>query len=297
MIAAARDCRAILLQYAPITERVVAALPDLGIVSRIGAGFDTVDTAGCAKHGIWVANSPDYGVGEVATHALALTLALIRNIVAYHRDIHSGNWHYLSSGTLRRASDMTLGHRRPRPHRQALGAHRAQRVPPGDRLRPLPHRRRLSGLRRARQPDRRLRAQRRRLAARAAHRGDARDDRRGGAGRDEARRFSRQHGARRGRRRRRGTRGARARHARGHRRSTCCRSSRCRRDRGSSTTRASFCRRTPRSIRSRPSASCAARRRRTSSPGSRAGARTTWSAPAAEGPEPAAARPEPMRRR
>ncbi len=109
VIAAARDCRAILLQYAPITERVVAALPDLGIVSRIGAGFDTVDTAGCAKHGIWVANSPDYGVGEVATHALALTLALIRNIVAYHRDIHSGKWHYLSSGTLRRASDMTLG--------------------------------------------------------------------------------------------------------------------------------------------------------------------------------------------
>jgi len=109
VIAAARDCRAILLQYAPITERVVAALPDLGIVSRIGAGFDTVDTAACAKHGVWVANSPDYGVGEVATHALALTLALIRNIVAYHRDIQSGHWHYLSSGTLRRAGDMTLG--------------------------------------------------------------------------------------------------------------------------------------------------------------------------------------------
>ena len=109
VIAAARDCAGILLQYAPITERVVAALPELGIVSRIGAGFDTVDTAACAKHGVWVANSPDYGVGEVATHALALALALIRNVVAYHRDIHAGHWHYLSSGTLRRAGDMTLG--------------------------------------------------------------------------------------------------------------------------------------------------------------------------------------------
>ena len=76
---------------------------ELGIVSRIGAGFDTVDTEACAKHGVWVANSPDYGVGEVATHALAMSLALIRNIVAYHRDIHAGNWHYLSSGPLRRA--------------------------------------------------------------------------------------------------------------------------------------------------------------------------------------------------
>jgi len=109
VIAAAAGCSGILLQYAPITERVVASLPHLGIVSRIGAGFDTVDTDACAKHGVWVANSPDYGVGEVATHALALALALTRNIVAYHRDIHAGNWHYLSSGPLRRVGDMTLG--------------------------------------------------------------------------------------------------------------------------------------------------------------------------------------------
>ncbi len=109
VIAAARNCAGILLQYAPITERVVAALPNVGIVSRIGAGYDTVDTDACARHGVWVANSPDYGVGEVATHALALALALVRNIVAYHRDIHAGNWHYLSSGPLRRVGDMTLG--------------------------------------------------------------------------------------------------------------------------------------------------------------------------------------------
>ena len=109
VIAAARDCAAILLQYAPITERVVAALPNVGIVSRIGAGFDTVDIDACAKHGVWVANSPDYGVGEVATHALGLALALVRNIVAYHRDIQAGKWHYLSSGPLRRVGDMTLG--------------------------------------------------------------------------------------------------------------------------------------------------------------------------------------------
>src|SRR4029079_11977387 len=109
VIAAARDCAGILLQYAPITERVVSALPRLGIVSRIGAGFDTVDTAACERHGVWVANSPDYGVGEVATHALALALALVRNIVAYHRDIHAGRWHFQSSGALRRVGDMTVG--------------------------------------------------------------------------------------------------------------------------------------------------------------------------------------------
>jgi len=109
VIAAARDCAALLIQYAPITERVVAALPRVGLVSRIGAGYDTIDTAACTKHGVWVGNSPDYGVGEVATHALALALAFVRNIVAYHRDVNAGTWHYESPGKLRRASNMTLG--------------------------------------------------------------------------------------------------------------------------------------------------------------------------------------------
>lgn len=109
VIDAAQDCFGILLQYAPITERVLTALPGLGIVSRIGAGYDTIDTAACERHGVWVANSPDYGIGEVATHALALALAITRNIVAYHRDIAAGRWHFESSGPLRRPRELTLG--------------------------------------------------------------------------------------------------------------------------------------------------------------------------------------------
>jgi phosphoglycerate dehydrogenase-like enzyme len=109
VIAAAGDCCGILLQYAPIGAAVVAALPNLGIVSRIGAGYDTVDTEACAAAGVWVSNSPDYGVGEVATHALALALASIRNIVAYDADVHAGQWHFMSPGTMRRPSELVLG--------------------------------------------------------------------------------------------------------------------------------------------------------------------------------------------
>src|SRR5437773_2296334 len=104
-----KGCRAILLQYAPISDHVLAALPDVGIISRIGAGYDTIDSAACRRRGVWLANSPDYGIGEVATHALALALAAIRNVVAYHRDISAGEWHFLSSGALRRPSELTLG--------------------------------------------------------------------------------------------------------------------------------------------------------------------------------------------
>jgi D-3-phosphoglycerate dehydrogenase len=109
VLTAGRNFDAFLVQYAPIGARALAQLPRLGIISRIGAGYDTIDTEACAKYGVWLANSPDYGVGEVATHALALGLALIRNVVAYNRDIAGGCWHYLSSGRLRRASELTLG--------------------------------------------------------------------------------------------------------------------------------------------------------------------------------------------
>ncbi len=109
LIAAARECDALLLQYAPVTDRVLAALPRIGLVSRYGAGFDTIDTEACRRHGVWVANSPDYGVGEVATHALAMTLALIRHLLIYDRDVKAGRWHYLSAGKIRRASLMTVG--------------------------------------------------------------------------------------------------------------------------------------------------------------------------------------------
>jgi D-3-phosphoglycerate dehydrogenase len=109
VIVAGRGCSALLLQYAPITARVLDALPEVGLVSRIGAGYDTVDTAACAERGVWVCNSPDYGVGEVATHALAMALSLIRHLPFYDRDIRKGTWHFESPGKIRRCSDMTLG--------------------------------------------------------------------------------------------------------------------------------------------------------------------------------------------
>ncbi len=102
-------CSALLIQYAPITDRVLAARPEIGLVSRIGAGYDTIDPAAAARHGVWVANSPDYGVGEVSLHAMSLLLAVIRNVARFDRDIHQGRWHYTSTGQIPRAQNLTVG--------------------------------------------------------------------------------------------------------------------------------------------------------------------------------------------
>jgi phosphoglycerate dehydrogenase-like enzyme len=109
VIAAARGCDGVLAQYAPMNAKVFAALPEVRVVSRLGAGFDTVNLEDARRHGVWVANSPDYGVGEVATHALALALSLVRHVAFYDRDVRARRWHYTSAGTLRRPAELTLG--------------------------------------------------------------------------------------------------------------------------------------------------------------------------------------------
>ncbi len=109
VIAASAGCQGLLVQYAPVNAKVFAARPEIRIASRYGAGFDTIDTADARQHNVWVANSPDYGVGEVATHALAMALAMVRNIAAYDRDVKNGVWHFTSAGQIKRASDLTLG--------------------------------------------------------------------------------------------------------------------------------------------------------------------------------------------
>jgi len=109
VIDASAGCTGLLVQYAPVSANVFRARPEIRVVSRYGAGFDTVDVAGARAHGVWVGNSPDYGVGEVATHALAMMLALLRHIAIYDRDIKAGLWHYSSAGKIRRTQSMTVG--------------------------------------------------------------------------------------------------------------------------------------------------------------------------------------------
>ena len=109
VIAAGQDVDAFLVQYAPINKTVFAALPNVKIASRYGAGFDTINTGDAQAHGVWVCNSPDYGMHEVASHALAMVMNLVRHISFYDRDVRAGKWHYLSPGVLKRPSQLTLG--------------------------------------------------------------------------------------------------------------------------------------------------------------------------------------------
>ena len=54
------------------------------VIVQAGVGFNHIDVDACARRGIPVCNTPDYGTLEVADHTLGLLLALTRGTTAYH---------------------------------------------------------------------------------------------------------------------------------------------------------------------------------------------------------------------
>ena len=109
VIEAGRGVSALLTQYARITARVFDALPELRMVGRYGVGYDIVDVEAARERGVWVANVPDYGTEEVASHALSMALALLRHLPLYDREVKEGRWHPGSTGPLYRLKNLTLG--------------------------------------------------------------------------------------------------------------------------------------------------------------------------------------------
>jgi D-3-phosphoglycerate dehydrogenase len=109
VIAAGRGAVALLTQYAPVTRRVLEALPECRVVARYGVGLDTVDVAAAQERGVDVLSVPDYCVDEVSDHAFALVMALSRGIVAFDRAVHAGRWDYAAAGELHRTRSRRLG--------------------------------------------------------------------------------------------------------------------------------------------------------------------------------------------
>ena len=107
-LAAELQPAALLVSYLAVGERVFAAAPSIQIVSCSAVGFDCVDLEAANAAGVWVANVPDAATEEVASHALAMALALVRHLPLLDRHVREGGWHYAATGTPGRLSEMTL---------------------------------------------------------------------------------------------------------------------------------------------------------------------------------------------
>ncbi len=92
VIAAAGNADAIIVQWAPVTARVIARLTRCRLISRLGIGWDMIDAQAAAARGIAVANTPDYCVEEVAAHTMALALGASRGVLRLDRALRDSHW-------------------------------------------------------------------------------------------------------------------------------------------------------------------------------------------------------------
>lgn len=90
----------------PLTSKVLAACPNLRVISRCGVGLDNVDTDAAARQGILVKTTPEAPAGAVAELTIALVLVLLRRIVEADRIIRAGEWKPLMG---RMVSECTVG--------------------------------------------------------------------------------------------------------------------------------------------------------------------------------------------
>jgi C-terminal binding protein len=81
LIGRVEDADALMIYHTiRLTDKTISRLRKCKLIVRCGVGFDNVDLDSARKHGIPVANVPDYGTEEVADSALGLSLSLARGI-------------------------------------------------------------------------------------------------------------------------------------------------------------------------------------------------------------------------
>ena len=105
----APDCAAMINQYARIGKETILRMHKCEVIARYGVGVDIVDVDTATKQGILVTNVQDYCTEEVADHAVALWLTLVRKLPEYDRATHAGVWQWQSGKPVYRLRGRTMG--------------------------------------------------------------------------------------------------------------------------------------------------------------------------------------------
>ena len=74
----------------PWDDEACRRLPNLKVVARSGIGYDNVNPAACAAHGVAACNTPDAPTISTAEHALALMLAVAKRLKRSEQSLVDG---------------------------------------------------------------------------------------------------------------------------------------------------------------------------------------------------------------
>lgn len=101
----------ILVWHAHLTEKTFTKLTQCKGIVRYGVGYDSVDVLAAEAAGLKFANTPDYGVDEVADTAASMILSLVRRVNEYDwscKSYHSG-WQEHTLKGITRTNEHVLG--------------------------------------------------------------------------------------------------------------------------------------------------------------------------------------------
>ncbi len=75
-----------------VSDKVLAAAPNLKVIGRAGIGVDNVDIPAASKKGVIVMNTPFGNSITTAEHAVAMMFAVARQIPEASTSTHAGKW-------------------------------------------------------------------------------------------------------------------------------------------------------------------------------------------------------------
>ena len=87
-----RSADGILTAVSPLKKEVISNLEKARAIVCYGVGYDNVDMKAATEKGILVCNVPDYLTYEVAEHAMALILSLVRKIPWADKFTRTAEW-------------------------------------------------------------------------------------------------------------------------------------------------------------------------------------------------------------
>jgi len=92
IVSVAQNAEALIVGYASVTSTLLDALPRLRVIATMSAGYDQVDLTAAKGRNVAVFNLPGAATEEVATHALAMALALVRELPRANVLVRDGGW-------------------------------------------------------------------------------------------------------------------------------------------------------------------------------------------------------------
>lgn len=104
-----KDCDAVIVRSAKVTEDIIANNSRLKVIAKHGMGLDNIDVKAASSHGVTVINAPFANLNSVAEHIVMLLLSLSKYTVLMDQFVRKGEFKQRDNFKMIELSGKTVG--------------------------------------------------------------------------------------------------------------------------------------------------------------------------------------------